>query len=111
MSVIGKDEKGRIWFKSDWFLSDITDAVDFKVADESFLWRKWFKLTAVVPYNSDLHGFVWESDGRGERYKVTPKYFDQIIGWYKSLQQASMVLESLMVLRVREMSLIDGSFK
>jgi hypothetical protein len=105
MSVLGKDDKGRVWFKSDWYLSDITEAIDFKVTNESFLWSKWFKLVATVPYNKEFHGTMRNSNG----YEYSPKYYDQTIGWYKSLQQASMALENLMpLLGIHEISPIDG---
>ena len=105
MSILGKDQKGRIWFKSDFFLSDITDAIDFSVVDDSFLWYRWVKLIAKVPYNKDFHGILKNSNG----YEYSPKYYDQIIGWYKSVQQASMALENLMpLLGIQEISPIDG---
>lgn len=107
MSVIGKDAKGRIWFKSDWFLSDVTDAIDFKVENESFLWWKWFKLVATVPYNKDFHGEIKNPNGYGV---LTPKYFEQTIGWYKTLQSASLAMENLMALRgIQEINPYSGT--
>lgn len=108
MSVIGKDGKGRIWFKSDWFLSDVTDAIDFKVVNRSFLWWKWFKLIATVPYNKEFHGDV-KNPSTG--YTYTPKYYDQIIGWYTTLQSASLAMEGLMALRgIQEINPFSGKF-
>ena len=109
MSILGKDQKGRIWFKSDWFLSDITDAIDFFVVDDSFLWYRWVKLCAKVPFNKDFHGAQYRGNGHGGTEEYTPKYYDQIIGWYRSVPQASLALENLMpLLGIQEISPIDG---
>jgi hypothetical protein len=104
MSVIGKDDKNRIWFKSDWFLSDITEAIDFKVENHTILWWPWFRLVATVPYNRDFHG-------PAAAYP-TPKYFNQTIGWYESLKGASMAMETLLILRgIREIDPLSGEVR
>lgn len=108
MSVIGRDNKNRIWFKSDWFLSDVTDAIKFYVEDCCFLWSRWFCLYAKVPYNQELHGIIKDSNG----YQKNPKYYDLKIGWYKTLSSASMAMESLMIVKgIEEINPLDGSTK
>ncbi len=111
MSTIGKDEKGRIWFKSDWYLSDITEAIDFKVSDDSFLFWSCYRLVAVVPYNINVHGEVRKMNDYGRYIPYVPQYFQQTIGWYKNIQTASNALEALMVLKgIKEMNFLDGKF-
>lgn len=87
---IGKDEQGRYWFKSDQNLTNITHAVDFYVVNDSFMWWKKFLLKAKInKYPKTTHGL---SPGR--------RYDYEVLGEYKTAQQASMALEEVM--RVKE---------
>lgn len=104
-SVVGKDGNNRIWFKSDWCLTDITGAVNFYVQDESFLWSKWLRIFATVPYNKSLHGTVKNSQG----HVYEPALYNVTIGWYNTIQQASMAMEQLMpLLGILEINPLDG---
>lgn len=83
LDVLGKDPDGKIWFKSDQKLTDITDAFNFYV--ETMWPRIWF-----IPGSYCL----WA------KYKsVTGRTNKKTLGWYPNAREASRALEEIWRLR------------
>jgi hypothetical protein len=95
LTSIGKDPNGRIWFKSDRFLVDITEASSFHVEVKQgwFKDKKWLliaTLTKRAAYYRD------EPNKRGFVPAITE---DKIIGEYTKELSASLALEQVMTLK------------
>ena len=93
MFVIGKDPQGRIWFKSDQCLSDITDAQDFYVQKVGW-WNKEWQLVAVF-----IKRAAYFRDNVNQRAYVPALTEEKVLGTYKKESAASLALEELMRLR------------
>lgn len=105
-STTGKDPEGRYWFKSDLFLTDITDAVDFKVVTVG-AWRwKRYELVAKFVLRPGYY-----RDAENKRGYVPPITETKVIGRYEKISSASYALDAVMRLReIREISSdLDGS--
>lgn len=92
----GKDENGRIWFKSDTHLTDITEAHQFQVHQRG-LWKKtWYLIATFVrrpAYYQD------ETKKRGYVPAITE---EKIIGSYTRETFASLALDELLDLKKLE---------
>lgn len=99
-AIIGKDPNGRYWFKSDYALTDITDARDFYVEQEGiWRWKKW-RLTAVFVKRD-----AYYRDNENKRGFTPAIENHEVLGYYDRPNAASMALEQLM--RIKEIVEID----
>ncbi len=102
-AVIGKDPNGRIWFKSDHTLTDITDAKDFYVQQTGW-WKKKWRLCAVFVKRASYY-----RDNENNRGYVPAITEEQELGIYDRPQAASLALECLMNLKqITEIDPITG---
>lgn len=87
MNTLGKDKDGRIWFKSDQHITDITDAYDFTVASSAYfgLWGRTWTLEAKFP-NKDTS---WNA----------PKFIYKTLGEYETAFKASLALDQIVTLK------------
>lgn len=84
LSILAKDEQNGIWFKSDQYLTEITDAFFFYVT------KSWFreKYTLWARQEVRYYSYVsarWETKNR-----------DFKIGIYRTAPSASIALEEVM---------------
>ena len=102
-STIGKDEEGRYWFKSDCYLTDVTDAHEFYVeATGLFTWKKWLLYASVVKRPG------YYRDDENKRGYVPPIIETKQLGEYPTQAKASFALDQLMRLKkIREVDLLE----
>ena len=97
-AIAGKDAKGRYWFKSDQYLTNISQAIHFYVKPPSyiFFWRRRYHLMAKFANPKRFwNGMKWE-DGFETWHRV--------IGKYRTEALASFALEEVMkVLKIQEL--------
>lgn len=92
-TVVGKDPNGRIWFKSDRHLTDITEATDFHVKPVGLL-RKTWQLIAIFTQRP-----AYYQDEQRKRGLVQAITKEKVIGVYKKEISASYALNELMELK------------
>lgn len=101
--VIGKDPEGRVWFKSDQCLTDITEATDFYVQQVGW-WRKKWQLVAVY-----IKRPAYFRDNVNQRAYVPALTEEKVLGEYEKGTSASLALEELMRLRgIKEIDPLQG---
>jgi hypothetical protein len=86
-AIVGRDEEGRIWFKSNKSIIEITKAIDFYVESRSWfgLWgRKWYLVARYIEHKY--------SDGMCDYNHVD-------LGEYTAASTASLALEKVMAVR------------
>ena len=99
MSIIGVDSEGRVWFKSDQNLTDITDAVDFHVRAYG-VWKKKYYLIATI-----VNRPAYYRDAENQRGYVPPITESKTIGVYEKQSSISNALDNVM--RLKEIREID----
>lgn len=75
------ETKEQVWFQSDQYLTNITEAVEFQVTKRWF--RDSWKLEALLN--------IWETNWRGELYIDTQEW--KCIGIYSSKETAALSLD------------------
>lgn len=112
---IGFDEKGRCWFRSPQYLTDITNACHFEINDHFSLFKlkRFYYLYAKFRFRESyacisrvIKGKYFmegeEDDGPMPYYgydRPLIRTFKKIIGVYKTTEEASIALEDVMKAR------------
>jgi hypothetical protein len=96
--IIGKSPDGKIWFKSDQFLKDVTNGFKFQVSKTFFKesWKLWAAFRAQGKNND------------GSKFTYTQW---ELLGIYKSEAEASAALGRVMsVLDIKPIDSADNLF-
>lgn len=95
ISTVGKDTKGRYWFKSDTLLIDITNALHFYVARGGWWWKRW-NLYGMFQVPRKYWSYYHD---RLEEHPTDKIKEAKLLGTYPSAAQASMALEEVMKIK------------
>jgi hypothetical protein len=91
--ILGKDPQGRCWFKSDQYLTDITDSTFFYVKKVGW-WRQYWHLIAVIVKRP-----AYYRDNVNMRGYVPAVTEEKVLGHYDKEISASLAMEELMRLK------------
>lgn len=90
MDVAGKRSNGEYWFKSDQYLTNLSNAVDFCVKRPFlFKWRGWY-LWAKLEEKYQYYDYSVSA------YRTDTSTSWRRIGIYKNIASASLALEEVM---------------